>query len=94
MADCKSYRLFIKKDRNGTGFPIKTRAVTGEPGQARMLNKYGDVVDTAEREWLTAVGRYAVQVEVAYWGQTRPPFPPAGMARDVTDYMESGLPDD
>lgn len=93
MAGCKSYRLFLKKVRNDEGFPVKTRSVTGAPGQARMLNKYGAVVDSAEREWFTAVDRYVVQVEVAYWGQVRPPFPPAGMARDVTSLMETRLLD-
>lgn len=93
MTRCKSYRLYSTKAPTDKGFPIKTHAVSGSPGQARMLNKFGDVVDSAEREWLTAVDRYIVQVEVLYWGQTRPPFPPASMARDVTSLMEARLLD-
>jgi hypothetical protein len=91
MSNCKRYRLYIKGDRTDRGFPIKTSGVTGGPGELRMRNKYGDVVDTAERESLTAVDNYVVQVEAAYWGNPRPPFPPLSMTRAVTTWIEGGL---
>lgn len=91
MSHCKNYRLYPKKVKNDGGFPIKTSGVNGSPGQLRMRNKFGDVVDSAEREWMTAVGKYVVQVEAVYWGNPRPPFPPVTMNRDVTSSMEDLL---
>lgn len=91
MKSCKSYRLYLKNDANDSGFAIKTSGVNGGNGQVRMRNKFAAVVKSAEREWLTAVDRYVVQVEVTWWGRKRPPFPPASINRVVTDEMEYQL---
>ena len=91
MSRCKTYRLYLKQQKNDTGFPIKTSGVNGGPGELRMRNKYGDVVDTAEREWMTADNEYVIQVEAVYWGSPRPPFPPVTMTRDVTAWMQERL---
>lgn len=91
MSHCKRHRLYLKKVKNDHGFPVRTSGVSGRTGEARMRNKYGDVVDSAEREWMTAVDKYVVQVEAVYWGDTRPPFPPVSMPRDVTAWMQKRL---
>lgn len=93
MKSCKKYRLYVKSIPDDTGFPIRTSGVNGTAGQVRMRNKYGDAVDTAEREWLTAADRYVVQVETEWWGRTRPPFPPPSINRVVTEAMAQQLVD-
>lgn len=84
MAECPSYRLYVKNRPDDTGFPIRTIGVNGRPGQARMRHKFGSSVDTAEREWVTAVDRFAVEVEVDNWGLPRPKFPSRRIPRAVT----------
>lgn len=93
MAGCRSYRLYVKKRPSDPGFPIRTFGVNGRPGQARMRHKFGSSVDTAEREWVTAVGRFAVEVEVDNWGLPRPKFPSKRIPHDVTALVVERLSD-
>lgn len=58
-----------------------------------MRHKFGSSVDTAEREWVTAVDRFAVEVEVDNWGLPRPKFPGKRIPREVTALVVARLSD-